>query len=70
MRTIRRKLTDIQLNYPLANEVPLSKVLFIDIETTGFAARSSILYLIGCAYYEKEEWHTIQLLPPMKRNSR
>lgn len=60
MRTIRRKLTDIQLNYPLANEVPLSKVLFIDIETTGFAARSSILYLIGCAYYEKEEWHTIQ----------
>lgn len=60
MRTIRKNLTDIHLNYPLADEVPLSKVLFIDIETTGFAARSSVLYLIGCAYYEDEQWHTIQ----------
>lgn len=60
MRTIRRKLTDIHLNYPLTDEVPLSKVLLLDIETTGFAARSSILYLIGCAYYEQEAWHTIQ----------
>ena len=60
MRTIRRKLNDIYLTYPLINEVPLSEVLFVDIETTGFAARNSILYLIGCAYFENKEWHTIQ----------
>ena len=60
MRTIRRKLTDIYLTYPLTNEVPLSEVLFLDIETTGFTARSSVLYLIGCAYYEDEQWRTIQ----------
>lgn len=35
-------------------------LLFIDIETTGFTARSSSLYLIGCAYYEADRFHTIQ----------
>ena len=29
MRTIRKKLNDIYLTYPLTNEVPLSEVLFI-----------------------------------------
>ncbi len=62
MRTIRRQLSGISLSYPLDREVPLSKVLFMDIETTGFAAKSSVLYLIGCAYYENEAWHTIQWL--------
>lgn len=60
MRTIRRKLADIQLSYPLERETDLSNILFIDIETTGFTAKNSILYLIGCVYYEKEKWHTIQ----------
>ena len=60
MRTIRRILADIDLTYPLEKEVPLSKALFIDIETTGFAAKNSILYLIGCAYHENEKWRTIQ----------
>lgn len=60
MRTIRRKRNDIHLDYPLASEVPFEKVLFVDIETTGFAARSSILYLIGGAYYENGTWNTIQ----------
>ncbi len=60
MRTIRRKLTDISLSYPLEKEAPLSSILFIDIETTGFTAKNSILYLIGCAYYEKDCWNTIQ----------
>ena len=25
-------------------------ILFFDIETTGFSARSACVYLIGCAY--------------------
>jgi len=60
MRTIRRLLTDIDLSYPLEKEAPLSKALFIDIETTGFSAKNSLLYLIGCAYYENGQWRTIQ----------
>lgn len=60
MRTIRRKLAGINLSYPLEKEVPLSRVLFMDIETTGFAAKNSIVYLIGCAYYENGQWNTIQ----------
>ena len=60
MQTIRRTLTDISLAYPLENEAPLSDILFIDIETTGFTAKSASLYLIGCAYYENELWHSIQ----------
>lgn len=34
--------------------------LFIDIETTGFSAKTSKLYLIGCAYYEQGGWHLAQ----------
>ena len=60
MQTIRRTLTDISFVYPLENEAPLSDILFIDIETTGFTAKSASLYLIGCAYYENELWHSIQ----------
>ncbi len=30
----------------------LSRLLFFDIETTGFSAKTSSLYLIGCLYFE------------------
>lgn len=33
----------------------LSKLLFFDIETTGFSAKASSLYLIGCLYFENEQ---------------
>jgi uncharacterized protein YprB with RNaseH-like and TPR domain len=36
------------------------KALFIDIETTGFSAKTSKLYLIGCAYYEQGSRHLAQ----------
>ncbi len=32
------------------------KILFFDIETTGFAALSTQLYLIGCIYFEDDVW--------------
>lgn len=35
-------------------------LLFVDIETTGLSARSSSLYMIGCAFYENKGWHLRQ----------
>ncbi len=49
-------LDDFGLNYPLEHLVDLNSVLFIDIETTGFIARSSRLYLIGCGFFEEGTW--------------
>ncbi|MDD3367994.1 MAG: ribonuclease H-like domain-containing protein [Lachnospiraceae bacterium] len=60
MKTLTKKLTSFQISYPLDNIVPLSKALFLDIETTGFTARSSSLYLIGCAYYRDNNWYITQ----------
>ncbi|MCR5279230.1 MAG: ribonuclease H-like domain-containing protein [Lachnospiraceae bacterium] len=37
-----------------------SEVLFIDVETTGFSARISKLYLIGCAFYSEGHWRSAQ----------
>lgn len=34
--------------------------LFFDIETTGFVAEKSFLYLIGCCYYKETQWNMIQ----------
>ncbi len=67
MRTIRRQLTDIHLPYPLDREAPLSKILFMDIETTGFTARNSILYLIGCAFFENGQPSNGWPLPVKKK---
>ena len=37
----------------LKEHFDLSRLLFFDIETTGFSAKTSSLYLIGCLYFEK-----------------
>jgi hypothetical protein len=34
----------------------LSEILLFDIETTGFTAETTSLYLIGCAYFQGNEW--------------
>ena len=46
--------------YPLERIAPVDDVLFLDIETTGFTAKSSNLYLIGCACYEDGRFHVHQ----------
>ena len=53
-------LENFELGYPLEKLVPLEKALFFDIETTGFTARSSYLYLIGCAFYSGGNWYIRQ----------
>jgi hypothetical protein len=35
-------------------------ILLFDIETTGFAAEATELYLIGCAYYKDDCWYIRQ----------
>lgn len=62
MRTLKQKAEDLhpEQEYPLDKLAPLDKILFLDIETTGFTARSSSLYLIGCAYWQNGCWYIIQ----------
>lgn len=56
MRTLKQSLPFLHLRYPLEHVAPLDKILFIDIETTGFTAQNSTLYLIGVSYYEDRQW--------------
>lgn len=60
MKTIMRKLPELETNYPLERLAPEENVLFLDIETTGFTARSSSLYLIGCVYKKDGIFQLIQ----------
>ena len=60
MRTINQTLENFTLHYPLERIAPLDKLLFIDIETTGFTAKNSSLYLIGTAFYDSDRWNIRQ----------
>ena len=62
MRISEETFENFKISYPLENLAPLEQILVLDIETTGFTARSSYLYLIGCAYYQDGKWHVIQWL--------
>lgn len=56
MKTEEILLNNFQLHYPLERLASLHDILFLDIETTGFLASSSSIYLIGCAYYAEGNW--------------
>ncbi len=60
MKISEETLDNYSIAYPLEKLAPLEHILFLDIETTGFTAKSSYLYLIGCAYFQADKWHTIQ----------
>lgn len=60
MKISEETLENYSIAYPLENLAPLERILFLDIETTGFTAKSSYLYMIGCAYFQTGKWHTIQ----------
>ena len=47
-------------DYPFERDFDINKLVFFDIETTGFAAEATYLYLIGCAYYKDSSFHLIQ----------
>ncbi len=62
MKISEETLEPFEVSYPVERLGDPEKLLFLDIETTGFTARSSYLYLIGCAYYREGHWCTIQYL--------
>ena len=60
MRTINQTLENFTVQYPLERIASLEKLLFVDIETSGFTARNSSLYLIGTAFYASGSWQIRQ----------
>lgn len=60
MKIVQKDLGSKKPAYPIERLANPENILFLDIETTGFTAKSSNLYLIGCAYFKEDEWHTIQ----------
>lgn len=46
--------------YPLERLGIPEKLLFFDIETTGFSSKTASLYLIGCLSWHKGEWTLMQ----------
>lgn len=60
MKTIQTLLSPKLCTYPLDMIAEPEDILFVDIETTGFTARTSTLYMIGCIYFEFDKIHLIQ----------
>lgn len=46
---------DTVINYTLEKICDKKKVIYFDIETTGFSRKYHIVFLIGCMYYENNE---------------
>ncbi len=61
MITIQTEL-NITAGYPINGSYRLEDIVFFDIETTGFSAKTSYLYLIGCMYYKDGKWQLTQWL--------
>lgn len=59
MITINKSFT-LSSPYPLSRLGSPETLLFFDIETTGFSAGRSALYLIGCLYKKADGWNMIQ----------
>ncbi len=62
MKISEETFENFNIQYELDKLAPMDRVLFLDIETTGFSASSSYIYLIGCSYYQAGKWHSIQWL--------
>lgn len=56
----RRISLELMPEYHFEELSDINKLAFFDIETTGFSADSTYLYLIGCAYYREGSFHLIQ----------
>lgn len=54
MLVIRDK-ANIKIEYPISEIADTDKILFFDIETTGFSRKYCNIYLIGCMYFSGKE---------------
>ena len=60
MKIIEEKI-EYSGSYPLSKiSEKIEDILFIDIETTGLSPKTSVLYLIGCAFYKGGAWQLKQ----------
>jgi uncharacterized protein len=57
---IFNNLIDFLPNYSFKPKYTLTDIIFFDIETTGFSADISSVYLIGCSYFSNDQWNLIQ----------
>lgn len=55
---IEQKALDNSFGLPIG--ISPEETVYFDIETTGFSADVTALYLIGCIYFEDGEWQLIQ----------
>ena len=55
---IERKALDNCFKPPIG--ISSEETVYFDIETTGFSADVTALYLIGCIYFKEGEWQLIQ----------
>lgn len=60
MKISKTQLSSALLTYPIDRIGNPEDILFLDIETTGFTAKTSDLYLIGCIFFEYDNWFLIQ----------
>ncbi|MBR1692628.1 MAG: ribonuclease H-like domain-containing protein [Lachnospiraceae bacterium] len=61
MQCIKKIISLPESTYRLTDLDELSELLFFDIETTGFSAKSSNLYLIGLLFWENGQMTAVQL---------
>lgn len=69
MKTKKKKLNDAFLQNKILCE-DLQNVLYFDIETTGFSAEASVLYMVGFLYYEKENFVLEQIFSESKEDEK
>ncbi len=50
----------LALSLGTTKDALIDDLLYFDIETTGFAAKNTSCYLIGCVYHKEDSWHYIQ----------
>ena len=55
---IEQKALDNCFNPPIG--ISSGETVYFDIETTGFSADVTALYLIGCIYFKEGEWRLLQ----------
>lgn len=56
------KIPSFSPAYPIDKLGNKEEILFVDIETTGLSAQNASIYLIGCCFYENDEWMIRQWL--------
>lgn len=56
-----------EITYPIEKIAKPEKLLFIDIETTGFSGDYCNLYLIGCVFFKNDTWYLKQWFADTKK---